>query len=329
MPRTGRFALLAACLVATVAPTGACGSNDLEPIQAPAVADASAADREPPADAGVAPADAASPPEDSADEAAAADASSLPCKRGVAANAAPTAALAPSLTLPGVTWWYNWAAQAPDAGAPSVEYVPMLWGGGSLNQAIPAGSKYLLGFNEPNFKSQANLTVQQAAADWPMVEARSGGIPIGSPGVNYCGSASDSSQCTESAITDPFTYLKDFFAACGGCRVDFVAVHAYVCDVTSLRGYIEGNTDAGGTTPGFLQFGRPIWVTELACDGSKSVAEQKAFMQAAVPYLESNPNVARYAWFSAKPIPNALLVNPDGSLTDLGSTYVSLPASCH
>ena len=73
---------------------------------------------------------------------------------------------------------------------------------------------------------------------------------------------------------------------------------------------------------------RPIWLTEFSCDTSHSVADQKAYMQAAVPYLESNPNVMRYAWFNADPIPNAELANSDGSLTDLGATYVGLPQNC-
>jgi len=51
-------------------------------------------------------------------------------------------------------------------------------------------------------------------------------------------------------------------------------------------------------------------------------------MQSAVPYLESSPKVFRYSWFSATNIPNALLANADGSLTDLGKTYVGLPQSC-
>jgi hypothetical protein len=244
-------------------------------------------------------------------------------------NAGPGAPFAAAASSPGIAWWYNWASQSPGAD-PRIEFVPMLWGGGSLGQTIPAGSKYVLGFNDPNFNTQANLTPQQAAADWPTVEARaaSAGVPIVSPGVKFCGSATDSSQCTVGAITDPYTYLQAFFAACTGCKVDYVAVHAYECDLPSLRDYIEGNLDAGGSLQGFLQFGRPIWVTELACDATHSVADQKAFMQAAVPYLEGNPNVARYAWFSAGPIPNAELANADGSLTDLGQTYVSLPGGC-
>jgi hypothetical protein len=298
----------------------ACGSTDLRPIRNPPSVDASGGD-----DTSFA-IDARD--DRGASDAQTSDAGTTACKRGIASNGAPSSAFAPTASSPGVWWWYNWASQSP-GGDPRIEFVPMIWGGMSLTQTIPAASRHLLGFNEPNFNNgQADLTSQQAAADWPAVEAIARGIPIASPSVNFCGSASDASACTDPSVTDPYTYLKDFFAACMGCRVDYTAVHAYDCDVPSLRDYIEGNTDAGGTLPGFVQFGKPIWVTEFSCDATHSVADQKAYMQAAVPYLESNPHVMRYAWFNAKPIPNGELVNADGSLNDLGATYVALPQSC-
>ena len=255
-----------------------------------------------------------------------ADGGASACKRGIAANATPSGALAPTASSPGVWWWYNWSnkSAAPPAG---IEFAPMIWGSASVAGPIPAGAKYLLGFNEPNFKSQANLTPQQAAADWPQVEAlaKATSIPIVSPAVNFCGSASNSSGCSDPSVTDPYTYLKDFLAACTGCEVDAVAVHWYNCDLPSLQGYIEGNTSG---LQGFVQFGKPIWLTEFSCDSTHSVADQKAYMQAAVPWLESNAHIFRYSWFSASPIPNALLQNSDGTLTDLGTTYASLPQSC-
>lgn len=250
------------------------------------------------------------------------EAGSLQCKRGVAANDAPTAVFAPSAAATGISWWYNWATKPPASAGP-VEFVPMIWGSGSLNATIPAGSQYLLGFNEPNFSSQSDLTPTQAAADWPSVEAIAAtqGLPIVSPAVNFCGG------CSDPAITDPYTWLKDFFTACANCKVDYIAVHWYNCDLPSLQGYIEGN-DAG--LEGFVQFGKPIWLTEFSCDNTHSPSEQKAYMQAAVPYLESNPHVMKYAWFSATGIPNALLADPDagGALTELGQTYVGLAQSC-
>jgi hypothetical protein len=324
-----RSAVTCALAVASLA---ACGPNDLQPIRDPPGSDAAIGGDAAAADAGPGERDGNGGEihdgGDIRDGSGTPDASSAGCKRGLAANAAPSAAFAPTASSPGLAWWYNWASQSPGGDA-RIEFVPMIWGGGSLGQTIPAGSTDLLGFNEPNFKAQADLTAEQAAADWPMVEAKGGpGIRTVSPGVNFCGSASDSSQCTESTVTDPYTYLKDFFAACSGCRVDAVAVHWYNCDLPSLRAYLEGNTDAGGTLQGFVQFGKPIWLTEFSCDDTHSVADQMAYMQAAVPYLESNPHVARYAWFSAKNIPNAELANSDGSLTDLGTTYVGLPESC-
>lgn len=236
------------------------------------------------------------------------------CKRGIAANVAPGPAFSDA-----VSWWNNWAIRGDGAGD-GIEFVPMIWGGSTAGDEIPDGSRFLLGFNEPNFFAQANLSAEQAAAAWPEVEAsaRSQGVPIVSPAMNYCGPAD---QCHD---TDPYAYLRDFFAACSDCQVDYVAVHWYNCDLPSLRDYLE----PGDNLEGFEQFGKPIWLTEFSCDPGASVEEQEAYMREAIPYLEDNPNVFRYSWFSAGPIPNARLINDDGSPTGLGETYIELPQSC-
>jgi hypothetical protein len=236
------------------------------------------------------------------------------CKRGIASNTPPGSAFSPA-----ITWWYDWALTGSGAGA-GIEFVPMDWGSSSVNSALPAGAKYVLGFNEPNFHAQSNLTAQQASAAWPTLEAqaRAVGAAIVSPAVNFCGPAA---SCNG---TDPYQYLKDFFAACTGCTVDYVAVHWYNCDLPSLRDYLE----PGGNLEGFEQFGKPIWLTEFSCDGSATEAQQETFMRAALPYLEGNPNVFRYSWFSASPIPNGQLLNTDGSPTSLGQVYMGLAQTC-
>jgi Glycosyl hydrolase catalytic core len=38
--------------------------------------------------------------------------------------------------------------------------------------------------------------------------------------------------------------------------------------------------------------------------------------------------VLRYAWFSADSIPNANLINSDGTPTALGQMYIDLPQNC-
>jgi hypothetical protein len=236
------------------------------------------------------------------------------CKRGIAANTAPGSAF-----FPAITWWYNWAIQGSGAKV-GIEFTPMIWGATNVNGTLPVGSKYLLTFNEPNFHAQSNLTAAQAASYWPTIEAKAAAakVPIVGPGMNFCGPAA---SCNG---TSPYQYLKDFFAACPGCKVDYVAVHWYNCDLPSLKDYLE----PGGNLEGFEQFGKPIWLTEFSCNGSASVAEQEAFMRAAIPYLEGNPHVFRYSWFSAGPIPNARLINTDGSPTALGNVYIGLGQSC-
>jgi len=239
-----------------------------------------------------------------------AGATSAGTKRGIAANVAPGAAF-----YPAVSWWYNWAIKSSGVNV-GIEFVPMIWNQTSVSSALPSGSKYVLGFNEPNFFSQANLSAAQAASNWPALQANaaSAGVAIVGPAMNFCGPAA---QCHG---TDPYQYLKDFFAACTNCKVDYIAVHWYNCDLPSLRDYLE----PGGNLEGFEQFGKPIWLTEFSCDGSASVAQQEAYMRAAIPYLEGNSHVFRYSWFSAGPIPNAQLMSSDGTPTALGQVYIGL-----
>jgi hypothetical protein len=239
------------------------------------------------------------------------------CKRGIAVarSSLTTAALRPA-----IAWWYNWGS-GMDQSAEGLEFAPMVWGEGfdvnDVIEDVPQGAQFLLGFNEPNFFEQADLSASTAAALWPQVEqiATARSLALVSPGVNFCGDdANKTGPCHD---TNPVDYLTDFFAACDNCKVDAVAVHWYNCDGGSLTWYIDQ----------FKQFGKPIWLTEFACayDGDTSPAGQEAYMREALPLLEADPQVARYSWFSGDQLPNARLLNSDGSLTSLGQLYTSLP----
>lgn len=74
----------------------------------------------------------------------------------------------------GISWWYNWAAQ-PDADIRNtysdynVDFVPQAWNAAGINGvnswvSLDSGVRYFLGFNEPNFIYQANMTPAQAAS---------------------------------------------------------------------------------------------------------------------------------------------------------------------
>ena len=227
---------------------------------------------------------------------------------------------------PAVTWWYNWSPK-PDsslssgyAASKGVEFVPMIWGGNfdpnTLATQVPAGAKYLLTFNEPNFGSQSNLTPAQAAALWPKVEAfaQSRGLKIVSPALNYCGG-----NCN---ATNPFTWLDAFFAACTNCQVDYIGAHWYACTKEALTSYLSQYE---------TKYKKPIWLTEFSClDNSlpPTAANEEAYMQAALQVLEADPMVFRYSWFTGRfsQQPSIdLLAAGSGSLTPLGQKYVALP----
>ncbi len=250
------------------------------------------------------------------------------CKRGSAYGY--TSADDLTAVSPGVRWWYNWSPR-PDEGVASayqqlgVEFVPMIWGEGDLKAErvamIPPGSRYLLGFNEPNFKSQSNLSAKQAAALWPQVEAiaKARNLTLVSPALNFCG---PESNCWS---TDPFVWFDEFFASCPGCQVDHIAVHWYACSKDALSWYLGQVKD---------RYKRSIWLTEFSCldDGALKgdPAKQAAYMSDALTLLEGDPMVFRYAWFSGrwKDTPAVDLLGSPGQLTALGQQYLSTKATC-
>ena len=198
----------------------------------------------------------------------------------------------------------------------------MIWGGTfdatKLATQVPAGAKYLLTFNEPNFGAQSNLTPAQAAALWPQIEAfaKSKNLAIVSPALNYCGGS-----CNE---TNPFTWLDAFFAACTGCKVDYVAMHWYACSKSALTGYLEEYE---------TKYDKPLWLTEFSClDGSQAATDgnEETYMKTALAVLEADPMVFRYSWFTGRSTGTpaiSVLDTASGALTALGQTYVSFPGA--
>ncbi len=239
-------------------------------------------------------------------------------KRGICGDASPAdlATLAPF-----VTWYYDWGVEPPAVSLgqlSGIEWVPMAWNAPSnltdFESKIPAGSLYLLGFNEPNFKSQANMTPAQAAAAWPGLEAVAAakGLKLVSPAVNWCG------DCVDGVTNDPVDWLDKFFAACPGCKVDYIAIHSYAPGSEALRNYLTK----------FKKYNKPLWVTEFApWDPPKPDYEGVVqYMKEAIPILENDPDVFRYSWFATRvgSNPDINLMGADGVLTKLGQLYVSM-----
>jgi beta-glucosidase len=238
-------------------------------------------------------------------------------KRGLsaAANGAqgPTMCADFAAAQPAVSWLYSWSLFPANESCPGVvlPFEPMFWGSTSTKNssalyATPA-STAVLGFNEPNGVGQSDLTPAEAAALWPIVAAaaKAHGLALVAPAPSGTDTA----------------WLDSFFSLCAGCEADIaaVAMHPYVCDAPGLRSALNA----------FAKFGKPLWVTEFNCgDGMKNAtaAEHLAWMKIALPILDADARVERYAWMSGrnKKVPgSALFDGPGGSLTQLGRFYIS------
>ena len=231
-----------------------------------------------------------------------------------------------------LSWWYNWAV-TPESGVADIfesydmDFVPMAWNG-QFNEtnmrnfyASHPDAKFLLGFNEPNFIEQANMTPSQAAAEWPKLEsiADDYGLKLVSPAVNWCGGCVSEGGVT---FTNPYQYLDSFFVECQDCRVDYIAVHNYMCYSGPLIDYLEE----------FKKYGKKIWLTEFACGDQATITldMQKGLMIGALDYLDNDTMIYRYSWFIGRSSSNArhydIFESEPGVLTELGELYVNYNA---
>lgn len=229
----------------------------------------------------------------------------------------------------GVTWSYNWG---PSQGGNNIVslmtekgicFFPMAWNGNFSAERIRQWkmehpeSEYILAFNEPNLTDQANMTPQAAAAAWPPLKALADelGMKLIAPAMNYG---------TLANYHDPIKWLDEFFSLVPISDVHGIAIHCYMATPSSLKGYVQR----------FYKYNLPIWMTEF-CAWENTVGSPEAqarYMVQSVSYLESDPNVAGYAWFiprgSSDPSQYpyyALLTNSRPiDLTSLGRIYCNL-----
>lgn len=198
-----------------------------------------------------------------------------------------------ALARSGASWYFTWSSGHQNiASPPGVQFVPMIWGVGSVTAAtlgqVRHEGRYLLGFNEPDMASQSNLSVSTALHLWPRLMAT--GMRLGSPAV-------------ATGAATPGGWLDRFMrgAAARGYRVSFITVHWYGSDfatgpaVRQLRDYLQAIHD---------RYHRPVWLTEFALINFGTVTRfpsprlQAAFVTAATSMLDHLSWVQRYAWFA-------------------------------
>ncbi len=223
-------------------------------------------------------------------------------KKGIAGN------IEPNLN---VKWLYNWNLSRTSP--LDWEYVPIrqtrYWPG--LNEDWKyRGATHVLGFNEPDHTDQANMTVPEAIANWPILLAT--GLRVGAPAVS------------DGGLSWLYSFISQADAA--NLRVDFVPVHYYrsysnpanpAGAANQLYNYLKGIYDT---------VKRPLWVTEWnnganwTTDPDPTFAQQTATVAAMIDMLDNAPFVERYAIYNWVEDVRRVVWD-DNSTTDAGAVY--------
>lgn len=224
------------------------------------------------------------------------------------------------------SWHYTWGDRMPKE-VPGAEFVPMVWGYWSpkpeflgridkLTEQRKAGKrKHLLGWNEPDNKDQANMSVDKAIEGWQYLERT--GLRLGAPG----------------AVHALGGWMRKFMnkAKQKKLRIDFVPIHWY--SGLDARGFLNHLRNIHET------YGKPIWVTEFAPvdwgakkrkEGNRFTEDQVlAFMKEVLTGMDRMDFVERYCWyaphrgFNKSPYGMTALLKKDGTFTKLGAYYAS------
>lgn len=234
-------------------------------------------------------------------------------KRGAAYN--DPATVAPLASNGTVTWAYNWAASLSGTLPQGVEYVPMLWGSkdfGSwvttIQTVLSSGSKYILGFNEPDMSSQASMSPSDAANYYKTyITPYAGQAKLISPAVT--------------SSTSPgmgLSWFQSFMGQCSSCAISGLAVHWYGNTAEEFKSFVQQAISTAQS------YGLPeVWVTEFALvsdiSGTGNPAVTAAFLNQVLPWMDSQSMVSRYSYFMCAE--NYLLSG--SALNAAGAAYAS------
>ena len=245
-------------------------------------------------------------------------------KKGVAFNLGYESSWQERFVKLNPSWHYSWNWEYKDNYPSGVEFVPMIWGMGGLTQekidylnnlASEGTIKNVLTFNEPDLGDQADMTVDEAVALWPLLETLS--VPISSP-------------VTSAPLND---WMRTFMneAVADNLRIDFVAIHIYHKNTPS--NFIALVEEV------YQTYGKPIWITEFAVRDTNattstpnkySEAYVLSFMDEVLNSLDQLDYVKRYSWFdpnSNNPkyprLATADLISETNVLTALGDFYAN------
>ena len=247
----------------------------------------------------------------------------LPGKKGIGlvSGRAVLQALQPS-------WSYNWGPIRPSWQPDNVEFVPMIWGGASLDTSLlqekietyiqpdinDGKIRRLLGFNEPDSEDQSNMEIDSAIALWDYI-ANNVNLPLVSP----------------SCVHADGDWMQEFMA--NDDVSEWVGVHWYgSADSTTFQSDMESYYERYQKPLLITEFAPADWSATSSSGNQISTAKVLQFMKNVLPWLEQQDWIAGYAWFpfkmnNAAGTSSALFDHSSGDLTDCGRFYASVNSS--
>ncbi|MBU7578244.1 MAG: T9SS type A sorting domain-containing protein [Flavihumibacter sp.] len=232
-------------------------------------------------------------------------------------------------------WYYNWGLGELSNG--NYEYVPMAWGAGgtaptNIQLLIDKPSTtHLLGFNESdNCEDQSgkfNNLCDPATAVAYYERLMQTGYRLGTPAPRENG---------------PSTWLREFarIAKERDVRFDFLALHWYDWGSSPANSPNANPQEVFNRFKAYLkrvydEYKLPIWITEFNANPNRENSVNAAFLQLALPFLDTLSYVERYAFFEPNPAYGSNTVAPSnyfdasGAITNIGEIYrdhVSAPS---
>jgi hypothetical protein len=180
------------------------------------------------------------------------------------------------------SWDYNWGAYPTLC--QSTESIPMLWGEAMLTPHVGGNSSWVMGFNEPDLREQANLSPERAAELWRKVEAWYPNRKLVAP-VPSSGNRTWLPQFRQA-------YIAEYAHA---PRLDALAMHCYyqtASECIQLAQWFEDRL-AEWHVP-------ELWVTEFAVFPCSNLSLDQAAheLKTFIDWMETQSPITRYAYFA-------------------------------
>lgn len=188
----------------------------------------------------------------------------------------------------GCHWYYNWSLH-PYPGV-NLPFAPMVWGWDGERtperlRDLPARRPILFGFNEPDGKNQANMSVPAALDAWPQIQDLADEV------------------VSPSCVNSRGRWMTNFMLQADrrGLKIDSIGVHTY--SGPNVDQVVERLEET------YALYQRPVWVTEIAvadwraADGSRrnryGADATIDFMQGICRFMDDTPWIKGYSWLAS------------------------------